>query len=77
MKCQYFEETQIGEDCLWSDWETWGNCSKPCGGGEQNRYRFVVRDPLGEGRNCTGRPQDSRGCNEDRRNELLARWQRN
>ncbi|CAJ1335935.1 unnamed protein product [Effrenium voratum] len=58
-------EKACPQDCLWSDWETWGNCSKPCGGGEQNRYRFVVRDPLGEGRNCTGRPQDSRGCNEE------------
>lgn len=53
------------QDCLWSEWEAWGNCTKLCGGGKQSRYRYIKQDVMGEGTNCTGSAHDERTCNED------------
>ncbi|CAE7315846.1 Hmcn1 [Symbiodinium pilosum] len=53
------------QDCLWSEWEAWGNCTRQCGGGKQSRYRYIKQDAMGEGINCTGTARDDRTCNED------------
>ncbi|CAK9076068.1 unnamed protein product [Durusdinium trenchii] len=29
-------------DCQWSDWQTWSDCSKPCGGGLKLRRRGIA-----------------------------------
>jgi len=58
-------ETACPQDCLWSEWEAWGNCSKSCGGGNQSRYRYVTQIALGDGVNCSGVAHDLRSCNEE------------
>ncbi|CAE7417129.1 HMCN1 [Symbiodinium sp. CCMP2592] len=60
-----FLESRRCEDCLWSEWEAWGNCTKLCGGGKQSRYRYIKQDVMGEGSNCTGSAKDERTCNEE------------
>jgi len=53
-------------DCNLGDWSPWGECSKPCGGGEHVRVRDVPSEP-----SCAGVPNvdfgtcNSHGCAYD------------
>lgn len=58
-------EIACPQDCLWSDWGAWGNCSKSCGGGNQSRYRYVTQIALGDGTNCSGEARDLQKSNEE------------
>ena len=51
-------------DCIVSDeWGEWGKCSKPCDGGEQSRYREIIRHPREGGKACEGALKETRPCN--------------
>lgn len=50
------------KDCEWSQWTNFGECSEPCGGGEQKRYRQVVKEAVGGG-DCDGEEEESKPCN--------------
>jgi hypothetical protein len=39
-------------DCLVSDWSSYSDCSKPCGGGIRTRTRTVIKNPTGKGLLC-------------------------
>eukprot|EP00397_Hematodinium_sp_SG-2012_P001943 GEMP01001948.1.p1 GENE.GEMP01001948.1~~GEMP01001948.1.p1 ORF type:complete len:1138 (+),score=201.54 GEMP01001948.1:209-3622(+) len=39
-------------DCIWQEWETWGACSRTCGGGQKNRNRLVKVSPRKGGKLC-------------------------
>lgn len=52
------------QDCVWHEWEDWAPCSCSCGGGQQDRKRFVLHMPESGGRRCE--PSDKielRACN--------------
>jgi len=49
-------------NCTWSDW-TWENCSKSCGGGNQNGTRTVAQPAKYGGRECEGSTTASQSCN--------------
>eukprot|EP00930_Biecheleria_cincta_P043973 TRINITY_DN30169_c0_g2_i1.p1 TRINITY_DN30169_c0_g2~~TRINITY_DN30169_c0_g2_i1.p1 ORF type:complete len:1516 (+),score=202.90 TRINITY_DN30169_c0_g2_i1:88-4635(+) len=53
-------------DCKWSQWSTWSDCSKTCGGGKGSRTRLVATPAQGEGKNCTGKDTYTRNCNSRR-----------
>jgi hypothetical protein len=59
MRCN---DKACANDCLVSDWSSWGKCSNKCGGGYQTRYRDVVRDSKFGGKTCPGLEVD-RKCN--------------
>ncbi|XP_014811222.1 PREDICTED: SCO-spondin [Calidris pugnax] len=46
----------------WSPWTPWGECSAPCGSGEQRRHRDCASRAPGGG-NCTGPRLQTRDCN--------------
>lgn len=49
----------------WSDWRGWGDCTVPCGGGQQTRYRVCDNPrPAYGGRQCPGASDETRPCNE-------------
>jgi len=49
-------------NCTWSDW-TWQNCSKLCGGGNQNGTRTVAQPAKYGGMECEGSTTASQSCN--------------
>ncbi|CDJ47042.1 thrombospondin type 1 domain-containing protein, putative [Eimeria brunetti] len=48
-------------DCILSEWSPWGECSHPCGLGEQRRTRHVVEVPSEKGTPC-GALEETRPC---------------
>ncbi|CAE7739327.1 Sspo [Symbiodinium sp. CCMP2592] len=52
------------QDCLWSNWTEWGECSASCGGGLQSRDRHIARPKRGEAEDCTGPFNETQACNE-------------
>ena len=46
--------------CLWSEWGSWGACSKECDLGVQERFRLLV---AGRAATCRGSGQEVRLCN--------------
>ena len=46
----------ITVDGMWGTWGNWSDCSKPCGGGVQNRTRLCNNPfPQHDGPNCTSK----------------------
>jgi len=58
------EDDLVQKDCELSRWGTWGECSKMCGGGQQDRERKVVRHALNGGMPCNGSLRMTRACGE-------------
>ncbi len=56
--CPVLTETQACNtqpcpvDCVVNEWSNWGMCSKPCGGGTQERTRTVKTQPQNGGKAC-------------------------
>ena len=50
-------------ECKWGEWSDWGQCSKPCGGGNQERTRSVDQQAEYGGTACSGKATETRGCN--------------
>jgi len=51
-------------DCLWSEWEEWGDCSCLCNGGQRVRTRSVAREPKAGGKPCEPLSKEEVGaCN--------------
>ena len=49
-------------DCTWSNWSSWGSCSKTCGSGTKTRSRSK-NGPYHDGIDCVGSSSDSTSCN--------------
>ena len=45
-------------DCKQSSWGEWSKCSKPCGGGVQERTRTIVTPASNGGKACSGPNKD-------------------
>ena len=53
-------------DGNWSQWGEWRECSRTCGGGLHSRSRTCTNPPPRHGgKNCTGKPEETRPCNTD------------
>ena len=49
--------------CKWSSWRAWSECSKPCGGGLQERRRTEATRAKNGGNRCVGSSTASQSCN--------------
>ena len=52
------------ENCQWSDFDEWSECSKSCGGGEKTSKRKIIKHALYGGRECEGDDIKIEYCNE-------------
>lgn len=53
-------------DCVWDDWQSWGACSRSCGGGQKNRNRIVKVSPRAGGKLCSAQvTTETILCNEE------------
>lgn len=50
-------------DCVLTEWSAWGDCSKVCGVGRQNRTRNVRNESVGTGK-CLQSLEEKRNCND-------------
>jgi hypothetical protein len=52
-------------DCVLSNFTSWSNCSRECGGGIRTRSRSIVHPPVAEmhGESCPANLTESRSCN--------------
>ena len=51
-------------NCEWKQWQPWGQCSKSCDGGSQQRIRTVLKNPAHGGIPCYTRDkEETRDCN--------------
>ena len=67
--CGLLQATQTTlTESVWSDWGSYGDCSRPCGGGLANKTRTC----LGATHTCTGSDIRYRICNREVRLQLLA-----
>ncbi|CAL1127820.1 unnamed protein product [Cladocopium goreaui] len=65
-----FGECNLGDcpvDCLYADWDSWGGCSKSCGGGIRKRFRSVSVQPVGDGKTCAqiGSNSEQTSCGQN------------
>jgi len=51
-------------DCRVSPWTNWDACTSQCGGGQKQRQRQVVQNPLNGGKDCPSDLVQTRGCNQ-------------
>ncbi|CAD7963513.1 unnamed protein product [Amoebophrya sp. A25] len=51
-------------DCVLADWGSWGECSKSCDGGQQERTRSIESAAKFGGEPCRDPLVEMRGCNE-------------
>ncbi|CAG5115297.1 unnamed protein product, partial [Candidula unifasciata] len=55
-------EIPCDNDCLLSDWSEWTICSTTCGLGFTKRRRSVLQTPIGSGRKCPEKLDQSKPC---------------
>jgi hypothetical protein len=53
---------ECNEDCQWSEWSDFGECSASCEGGIKRRYRNVIGQATGNGTAC---PDDTTEVDEE------------
>lgn len=57
---------QVSANCKVSDWSSWTDCDKPCGGGTQSRTRTIVTPASGTGTCAESTSlRESRACNQN------------
>jgi len=64
-------------DCQLSQWTSWDQCDKTCGGGQHVRHRQVVQNPEAGGRQCSPSLMEIQGCNDapcNRRDCAVSDW---
>ena len=52
------------ENCQWSDFGEWSQCSKSCGGGERTSKRAISQPSMYGGKECEGDDKKIESCNE-------------
>ena len=50
-------------NCVWDEWTSWSECTKPCGGGDKSKQRWEKISALYGGAECTGARTKSVKCN--------------
>lgn len=53
----------VVEDCVWSPWTDWDECSKTCGQGQQRRTREITAQAIDGGAECEPPFVDTQPCN--------------
>ena len=51
-------------NCIWSQWEEWSTCTKPCGFGSKSRNRTILVEASNGGVDCSGPTEMAISCNE-------------
>ena len=58
-----FQIQKFSVNGQWTDWQTWGECSVPCGTGNMRRTRTCTNPaPYGGGATCEGSGHEERTC---------------
>lgn len=52
-------------DCTMSDWRDWSECTKTCGGGQQDQSREILKQPANGGQLCIYDLAQTRTCSTD------------
>jgi len=52
-------------DCKLTEWSEWDTCTVTCGGGQQQRTRYVEKYPSNGGKECTDVLIETAGCNTE------------
>ena len=52
------------ENCQWSDWTAWSDCSVSCGQGNRSTSRKIKEEAKYGGEKCYGRMQRYERCND-------------
>ncbi|XP_063427422.1 uncharacterized protein LOC134710933 [Mytilus trossulus] len=61
------QESPSEENGGWSDYTSWGECSKSCGGGTQSRTRTCTNPaPSANGMGCIGDDEQTQSCGTDK-----------
>ena len=50
-------------DCAWGSWNEWGQCTKTCGRGTQQRIRSVIQQAVFGGVPCAETASETNECN--------------
>jgi len=50
-------------DCQWSNWSSWGRCSKTCGSGQRKATRTIRQQAQNGGKSCQGSSSKTETCN--------------
>jgi len=53
------------ENCEWSDWDEWTDCSVTCDGGYRSKSRVITSEARHHGNPCVGNATDQQQCNLD------------
>ena len=53
------------ENCKWSAYSEWSECSKSCGGGIRTSTRKIEQEALNGGTPCIGETTRNETCNSD------------
>ncbi|XP_076109032.1 uncharacterized protein LOC143077029 [Mytilus galloprovincialis] len=56
-------DIERNQDCKLSEWTSWSICSKACGiGAKQKRYRHILLEKKGRGKQCQGDKVENKKC---------------
>ena len=50
------------EDCRWSSWSEWTQCTKTCGKGQRSKSRTIQRTAKNGGKDCVGNRRTTWQC---------------
>lgn len=60
--CAHLNATESTVDCRLSEWSSWTDCSRTCGGGSQERSRKVISHAADGGSPCKGSLRTVQAC---------------
>ena len=49
-------------DCEWSEWESWSECTKTCGGGSHTAKRKIIQEASNGGKYCIESSTKTEAC---------------
>lgn len=51
--------------CQWTNWQGWSGCTASCGGGDQQRFRYIHMEAQHGGDECEGPKEVTQSCGDE------------